>query len=93
MSSGRARTFLDPTEDTGAALLARGLEGPVVMLDLLRIREVAGYGAHPALAPASPISGRAAYDRYIEHTLPFLRESGGDLVYPSAPAGSPREPF
>ena len=28
-----------------------------------------------------PISGAAAYELYIEHTLPFLRESGGELEF------------
>ena len=31
-------------------------------------RETAGYAEFAELAPAKPISGRAAYDRYIEHT-------------------------
>jgi hypothetical protein len=33
------------------------------------------------LAPAQPISGAAAYDRYIAHTLPYLAESGGALLF------------
>ncbi len=51
------------------------------MLNLLRFREVADYSASPELAPAAPISGAQAFDRYIRHTLPLLRESGGDLVF------------
>ena len=50
------------------------------MLNLLRFKVVADYSEHPGLAPASPISGRAAYDRYMEHTLPFLKASGGEVV-------------
>jgi hypothetical protein len=42
---------------------------------------VADYSAHPELAPAAPISGAAAYERYIAHTLPYLRESGGELLF------------
>lgn len=81
MMADDRRTFLDPTQETGAALLARGIEGPVTMLNLLRLRAMADYGGSPELAPASAISGRQAYDLYIEHTLPFLHESGGELVY------------
>ncbi len=73
--------YLDPTQEAGAALLSRGIEGPVTMLNLLRLRELADYTASPELAPDSPISGREAYDLYIRHTLPFLHESGGELVY------------
>jgi len=59
----------------------RGIAGEVVMLNLLRLRAIADYSAAPHLAPAEPISGAAAYDLYIEHTLPFLRASGGDVTF------------
>lgn len=74
-------TFLEPTQDAGRALWMRGIAGEVVMLNLLRLREVADYSAHPELAPDHPISGAEAYDRYIAHTLPYLAESGGALVF------------
>jgi hypothetical protein len=51
------------------------------MLNLLRFREVADYSATPNLVPGTPISGAQAYDLYIAHTLPFLRESGGELMF------------
>ena len=73
--------YLEPTQASGRALMQRGLRGPVFMLNLLRFRAVADYSAFPDIAPASHISGAEAYDRYIEHTLPFLHESGGDLVF------------
>ena len=72
---------LEPTQDSGRAFVQRGITGPVVMLNLLRFRAVADYSAHPELAPQTPISGAAAFDRYIAHTLPFLRESGGELLF------------
>jgi hypothetical protein len=50
------------------------------MLNLLRFREVADYSQFPELAPTTSISGRAAYERYIEHTLPFLEGSGGSVA-------------
>ena len=72
---------LEPTQDSGRAFWQRGIEGPVVMLNLLRFRAVADYTAHPELAPAMPITGAAAFERYIAHTLPFLKESGGELLF------------
>jgi len=51
------------------------------MLNLLRLRDVADYSANPELAPSRSISGREAYQKYIEHTLPILRKTGGDLVF------------
>lgn len=75
------QTYLEPTQESGRALFVRGVSGPVVMLNLLRFRAVADYSANPELAPASPISGEAAYRLYMEHTLPYLHASGGELLF------------
>jgi hypothetical protein len=69
--------YLAPTQSAGRLFVRRGIKGPVVMLNLPRFRDVAGYSATPELAPAARISGTEAFDRFIQHTLPFLRESGG----------------
>ena len=81
MSDNPSQRYLEPTQESGRVLLARGLKGPVVMLNLLRFREVADYSRAPHLAPPEPISGTAAYERYIEHTLPFLQASGGNVIF------------
>jgi uncharacterized protein (DUF1330 family) len=73
--------YLEPTQASGRELLQRNLRGPVFMLNLLRFREMADYSASPEIAPAGPISGLEAYARYMEHTLPFLKESGGEVVF------------
>lgn len=73
--------YLEPTEQAGRAFFRRGIQGEVVMLNLLRFRAIADYSASPALAPALPISGAAAYDRYVAHTLPYLRASGGEIMF------------
>jgi hypothetical protein len=81
MNAPDGRYYLEPTRDAGRLFIERGLEGPVIMLNLLRFRAVADYTDHPELAPAAPISGAQAFDRYIRHTLPHLRESGGDVLF------------
>ena len=73
--------FLEVTQEAGVALFRRNITGEVVMLNLLRFRDVADYSAKPELMPSQPISGAEAYQKYIDHTLPFLEESGGDLVF------------
>jgi uncharacterized protein (DUF1330 family) len=73
--------YIDPTQENGRAFMMRGIKGPIVMLNLLRFREVADYSATPDLAPAEPITGAQAFDRYIEHTRPFLERSGGELLF------------
>ena len=73
--------YLEPSQKAGRDFIQRAIEGSVTMLNLLRFRDIADYSANPELAPETPISGADAFDRYIQHTLPFLRESGGDVVF------------
>jgi len=74
-------TYLEPTPASGRAFVMRRLSGSVVMLNLLRFRAVADYASAPQLAPASPLSGEAAYRLYMAHTLPYLQKSGGEILY------------
>jgi len=76
-----AVTYLEPTHESGRALFGRGISGSVVMLNLLRFRSIADYSATPELAPSTPITGEEAYRLYVTHTLPHLRESGGELLF------------
>ena len=75
------QTYLEPTQESGRAFFTRGISGSIVMLNMLRFRAVADYAATPGIAPAEPVSGEAAYRLYMEHTKPFLAESGGEVVY------------
>ena len=77
----RHQIYLEPTQEAGSALIMRQIAGQVAMLNLLRFRTVADYSAAPRLASAAPISGRAAFELYIEHTLPHLHASGGELMF------------
>lgn len=76
-----ARVYLEATQAAGRELFTRDITGPVVMLNLLRFRAVADYSAHPELAPDEPISGAAAYQRYMDHTYPYLHASGGEVIF------------
>jgi hypothetical protein len=73
--------YFEPTERSGRAFLMRRISGNVIMLNLLRLRDTADYSATPHLSPETPITGAAALQKYIDHTLPHLRETGGDLIF------------
>jgi len=62
-------------------LFSRKIEGGVTMLNLLCFKEIADYSAVPELTPGTPITGKDAFRKYIEHTNPFLKESGGELLF------------
>lgn len=80
MEFGHIR-YIEPSQRAGKRFMQRGIEGSIIMLNLLRFREVADYTANPELKPEVPISGAEAFNRYIEHMLPFLRESGGEVMF------------
>ncbi len=87
MSRFEPFSYIGPTPETGRLFVQRGLAGPVVMLNLLKFRDAADYSAHPELAPAMPISGAEAFDRYVWRTLPICVKAGA-ISYFSARAAS-----
>jgi len=75
------QSYLEPTQASGAALFTRPITGAVVMLNLLRFKTFADYTTLPELAPEKPITGKQAFQKYIQHTQPFLEQSGGEILF------------
>lgn len=61
-----SESFINPSPDNIAALREMQLEGPVVMLNLLRFR---------------PDGGAEQYERYAAAAIPFLARAGAELRY------------
>lgn len=61
-----AESFINPSAENIAALQAMQLDGPVVMVNLLRFR---------------PDGGAEEYERYAAAALPFLERAGAKLRY------------
>ncbi|WP_299675987.1 DUF1330 domain-containing protein [uncultured Dokdonia sp.] len=74
-------SFLDVTPEAGRSYFSNPPKGEIVMLNLLKFKEIAEYSQTPALAPETAISGKEAYDLYMNHTLPFLKEAGSEVVF------------
>jgi len=74
-------TYLMPTQEAGRDFIMKNIQGPVVMLNLLRFKKTADYSSAPELSPKEPISGEMAYQLYIDHTLPHLKKSGGEILF------------
>ena len=72
--------YLQPEDHGVIAMLKRAMTGPVLMLNLIKLKDEADYSTNPELAPEIPVSGREALQNYVEHTLPYLRQGGGDIV-------------
>ena len=79
--------YLEVSPEQGAAFFGTPDAGPVVMLNLLRFRDMADYSHAPDLAPDGPVSGREAYDRYMRDMRPLLEASGGGVLVSGSSAG------
>ncbi len=67
--------FIDPTKEGFAAFRAADREGPIDMLNLVRLREQAAYPDGRAA------SGAEAYAAYGRESGPVFRRLGGSIVW------------
>ncbi|MEL7531029.1 MAG: DUF1330 domain-containing protein [Bacteroidota bacterium] len=74
-------TYVHGTPEAGKAFFRSGLKGEVVMLNLLKYKEVADYSESPELAPETSISGEEAYRHYMKHTSPLIQKAGSSVIY------------
>jgi len=72
--------YLNPTDESAKQLFSKSIRGEVIMLNLLRFKEIADYSQFPDIAPITPVTGKEAYQIYIDQTLPFLEKSGGEIM-------------
>jgi hypothetical protein len=81
MAKQANQTYIEPTQESGRAFFTRKISDGIVMLNLLRFRAVADYSGAPQLAPSTPTTGEEAYRLYMDHTLPHLTKSGGEIMF------------
>ena len=72
--------YVDPTREQFEAFKALHRDEPILMLNLIRYREVADYGDG-----ASDVSGAEAYRRYGEESGPIFLRVGGSIVWRGRP--------
>jgi len=51
------------------------------MLNLLRFKDVADYSGMEQLAPEEAISGKEAYQLYMQHTQPHIKKAGSRVLF------------
>ena len=77
----KKQTYIDATPEAGKDFYLNNLEGEIVMLNLLKFKSIANYNNFPQLKPETKITGKEAYHAYMNHTLPFLEEAGGSVLF------------
>ena len=75
------QNYLDPTQEQGPSVLHAKHCWQRDHAELAAISATADYSAARALMPGAPISGEKAYRLYMEHTVPFLKASGGEVLF------------
>lgn len=82
------KPYLQTTQEKGRTFYMNfHQKGKVVMLNLLRFKEVADYSGLDSIQPKEKISGKEAYDLYVQYTLPHLEAAGSKVLF-SGSAGS-----
>lgn len=75
------KTYIEASQEAGKAFFMRQIAGDVVMLNLLKFKDIADYTGAEDIAPKEEISGKDAYQLYINHSLPFLKEAGSEVLF------------
>lgn len=67
--------YIDPTREQFDAFKALPRDTPILMLNLIRLKETASY------PDGETCSGAEAYRRYGEHSGPIFRKLGGEILW------------
>lgn len=79
--------YLQPSRRTIAKFLSQDVDGRFTMLHLLRFRDSADYSSAPERAPAKKLTGAQAYQHYLKHLIPHLKENGDEVIFIGSAAG------
>lgn len=74
--------YIEATADAGKKFYQtyQG-RGKIVMLNLLKFKVKANYNDFANLKPEQEITGKEAYERYMDGTLPELKKAGGKVLF------------
>ncbi|WP_343539251.1 hypothetical protein AB3466_14420 [Sphingobacterium thalpophilum] len=61
--------------------MLKNIQGAIVNLNLIRLKEIADYSEFPEIAPASEISGYKAFMLYIDLAKRFVEQGGGEILF------------
>jgi len=76
-----SKTYIKVTPEAGQQFFSKQHNTPMVMLNLLRFKEVADYSDSPHLKPKKDISGSEAYGLYMKAVTPLLAKIGSELIF------------
>lgn len=74
-------SYFEPTDQSLNATIEFLGDGPFVMLNLFRLKDVPDFSKHPELEPNTPMTSRDLFYRYIAHMDEFLDKVGAKRVW------------
>ncbi|MBO6516758.1 MAG: DUF1330 domain-containing protein [Bacteroidia bacterium] len=75
-------TYIDTTQEAGKEFYQNFHDkGKIVMLNLLKFKPKADYSNLDHLKPETEVTGKEAYQLYMEATLPELEKAGSRIMY------------
>ena len=76
------KKYIDPNPESGKIFYRDFLDkGKVVMLNLLKFRQLADFTKLEKIRPEKNISGGEAYQLYMQNTQPLLEKAGSRILY------------
>lgn len=76
------KKYLDATPESGKEFYVKfNGKGKVVMLNLLKFKTIADYSNLESIKPHNDISGKEAYQLYMDATLPELEKAGSQILF------------
>lgn len=76
-----SKKYLYPTYEAGKNLALKNIQGSIINLNLIRLKEIADYSDFPEMAPDIALSGYDAFMKYIQLARPFVEQSGGEILF------------
>lgn len=77
----REQNYIEVNPEAGKKFIQEYGNKELIMLNLLKFKDIADYSDFPHLQPKQEISGQKAYQIYMENTGPFLLEAGSELLF------------
>lgn len=74
-------SYFEPTGESFAAATAFMGDGPFVMLNLFRLKDVPDFTNHPEMEPETPMTSRELFYRYIAHMDSNLEKVGAKRIF------------
>ncbi|WP_299675242.1 DUF1330 domain-containing protein [uncultured Tenacibaculum sp.] len=76
------RRYVEVTQESGKEFFKNyQSKGRIVMLNLLKFKDVADYTDLETIKPDKEISGKEAYELYMTHTLPCIKKYGSEVLF------------